>query len=101
MLSQLELLILLRNPKDQSGVNNFLMDLAAIHMKLMHSAAKDKVQNIVRQRVSVANKKAAAAGRPPGPYRECLSGVYGVVVPERLLSRCLVDFPLCGQTCRQ
>ena len=44
------------------------MDLTAIRMKLMHSAAKDKAQNIVRQRVSVANKKAAIAGRPPPKY---------------------------------
>ena len=49
-------------------MNNSLMDLSAIRMKLMHSAAKDKAQNIVRQRVSVSNTKAATAGRPPPKY---------------------------------
>ena len=49
-------------------MNNSLKDLAAIRIKLMHSAEKDKDQSIVQQRVSVANKKAATAGRPPPKY---------------------------------
>ena len=50
-------------PRDQSRVNHSLRDLAVISIKLMHSAAKDKAQNAVRQRLSYANKKGNTSGK--------------------------------------
>ena len=74
-------------------MNNSLMDLAAIRMKLMHSAAKVKAQNIVRQRVSVANKKASTAGRPPPKYtREERLDLIESAYEEYLESWSLNDF---------